>query len=267
MPVLDVRQERARGLHLRLFLPASVETDASECLPSELFFGLVGRPTGCERVRAVERERRVRALADSLQEGVVVADLRAGQNLRGVESVEFGEHAVCGGLGVLAGDFGHEEPAGGHVGEGETVAVGVRTDHADEIPGVGVRGFEQGAGRHDAGNLSGVAVGGLVLVGHRDPVPPFDQLLEVRSEFVHWDPGHGVVRPVRRLLGDLQVEEVGDFLGVVTEELVEVPDLHHQIVGVGPGLEREELADDTPDLAVRSGHGDHLRATSERTES
>jgi hypothetical protein len=32
------------------------------------------------------------------------------------------------------------------------------------------------------------------------------------------------------------------------EELVEVAHLHHEVVGVGLGLQREELADDAADL-------------------
>ena len=54
------------------------------------------------------------------------------------------------------------------------------------------------------------------------------------------------------------------------EELVEVAHLHHEVVGVGLGLQREELADDAAHVGVRfrPGHGDNLHGGSgKRAES
>jgi len=88
------------------------------------------------------------------------------------------------------------------------------------------------------------AVVGLVLVGDRDAVAALDERLQVRRQLRERDARHRIRRAVRGLLRDREVELVGDRLGVLGEELVEVATLHREQVRVGLRLEIEELPDD-----------------------
>ena len=194
----------------------------------------------------MQGDRGRRALVQCRQKIVVVAEVGAGQHLRRREGVQFGQDRTR--VGVV--ELCHLEPARRHVGDREAVAVAlaataaVVADHGGEMLGAVVAGGQVGSRRHNSGYLAGVAVGGLVLVRDGDPIAAFDQRGDVGGEVVHGDAGHRVFRAVGGLLAHLQVQLVGHQLGVVVEELVEVPTLHRENVGVGPLLEREELTDD-----------------------
>ena len=151
---------------------------------------------------------------------------------------------------VGVGGGGDQELAGGRVRERQSdgAVAGAVTrfvDHRGGVPRVGVVGFEQRSGRDDPRDLA-VVIPRLVLelVGDRDAVATLDQCLQIRCEVVDRNARHRVRRAVCGLLGDLQIELRGDEFGVLGEELVEVAALHRQDVGVGVGLQREELLDD-----------------------
>jgi len=100
-------------------------------------------------------------------------------------------------------DLGDEKSPGGHVGEREPVgavsAVAVANDRR-EVPRVVVGGFEEGTGRDNSGDLAGVTVVRLVLVGDGDPVAALDEGLHVRGQLRERHARHRVRRAVRGLL-------------------------------------------------------------------
>ncbi len=126
-----------------------------------------------ERRRVVECDGRV-TLGDTVDDRVVRAGLRPGEEFDGVEPVELGGRRLC------VCDPTGPELAGRHVRERQPVAVPLADDRR-EIPGGGVVRVENRPRRHHPLDPAGVAVARLVLVGDRDPVAPFDQRAEVRS--------------------------------------------------------------------------------------
>ena len=241
--LVDVREDGTGGADAEV-----ANAERLERVVAEVVAGDVPRLPGCERRRVGQREPRPGPLLDAVTEHAVVPDSGARQHLHGTEPVQLRER------GVGAVDRRHVEPARRHVREREAVggvarvavrAAVVRSYDRGEVLRVHPAHVEQGSGRHHALYLAVDVAVVLVLLRDGDRVAALDECLQVRREVVDRHAGHRVRRAVARLLAHLQVQLVGDELGVVREELVEVATLHREHVGVGVLLQPQELPDDT----------------------